>query len=47
MRDIKQSHVHGDAAENGAEVTLDESVTTVGKGTWETVGVAGGNGGDV
>ena len=45
-RDIEESHIHGDATEDGAEATLDEGVTAIGKRAGETVGVAGGDGGD-
>jgi len=44
--DVEKSHIHGDATEDGTEVTLDEGVTAIGKSAGETVGVAGGDGGD-
>ena len=43
---VEESHIHSDATEDGAEATLDEGVTPIGKGAWQTVGVAGGDGSD-
>ena len=29
---VEESHIHGDATKDGAEATLDEGVTAIGKG---------------
>ena len=43
---VEESHIHGDATKDGAEATLDEGVTPIGKGAGQAVGVAGGDGSD-
>ena len=43
---VEESHIHGDAAEDGAKATLDEGVTAIGKGAGQAVGVACGDGSD-
>ena len=43
---VEESHIHGDATKDGAEATLDEGVTAIGKGAGQPVGVASGDGGD-
>ena len=43
---VEESHIHGDATKDGAEATLDEGVTAIGKGAGQTVGVACGDGSD-
>ena len=42
--DVEKGHIHGDAAKNGAELTLDEGVAPGGEGSGKPVGVPGGNG---
>jgi len=44
--DVEKGHIHGDAAKNGAEPTLDEGMTSGGERSGKPVGVAGGNGRD-
>jgi hypothetical protein len=43
---VEESHIHGDATKDGAEATLDQCVTPIGKGAGQTVGVADGDGSD-
>ena len=43
---VEESHIHGNATKDGAEATLDEGVTAIGKGAGQTVGVACGDGSD-
>ncbi len=43
---VEESHIHGDATEDGAKATLDEGVTAIGKGAGQAVGVACGDGSD-
>ena len=44
--DIKESHVHRHATEDGAEASLDKSVSAGGEGAGQAVGVAGGDSGN-
>ena len=44
--DIKESHVHRHATEDGAEASLDKSVSAGGEGAGQAVCVAGGDSGN-
>jgi hypothetical protein len=44
--DIEESHVHGDSTEDGAEASLDKSVSAGREGAGQAVGVAGGDSGN-